>query len=129
MLAIGMKVIDAFDDRGKVTSFEVSNVFLRRRDVCRIFERIPDIVRVKKNLRQDEFCEYNLNGVHFVAEEPFGDNDVYWVGPIPKGWVPEVDIVRKSFLDFSLNVWGVLPWVILAALVIYMLVSVCATRC
>ena len=112
-----MRLADSFDENYRVRSFEISNVFFHRRDVCRVFESITGVKRIRKQLRQDTFCEYELNGVRFIAEEPFGDNSVYWVGPLAPGWSPELEAIRNAFLDAKPTVWGYLPWVVLLAVV------------
>jgi hypothetical protein len=50
----------------------------------------------------EEFCEFEVDGVPFVAWEPWGDNSRFWVGPKAKEgqtpqWSPTVDRVRAAF--------------------------------
>jgi len=52
--------------------------------------------RIFSWFREDEFCEFSLNGVLFKVWEPFGDSSRYWIGPDDKSWHPEIDIVRSS---------------------------------
>lgn len=105
----------SYDSGKQPTSFEVSNVFFHRRDVCRVFRSIPGAKCIRRELRKDTFCEFELNGVRFVAEEPWGDNSVYWIGPISPGFTPELEIVRQAFSSAKPSVWGYIPWVALVA--------------
>ncbi len=105
----------SYDSSKQPTSFEVSNVVFRRRDVCRVFENIPGTTCIQRNLRQETFCEYELNGVRFVAEEPWSDSSVFWIGPVSPGFTPEFEIVRQAFVAARPALWGFIPWVVLAA--------------
>lgn len=49
--------------------------------------------------REQTFCEFEVEGVRFEAEEPYGDNSRYWIGPSPPRWVAQVGSVREAFLD------------------------------
>ncbi len=95
---------------GKEFAFEVDNFHLGRPGLCRLVSRIPGCIVVRKPSRfrwsfedEEEFCEFELEGVRFVAWEPYGDNGRYWVGPkSPDGtspkWSPQVDRVREAFV-------------------------------
>src|SRR5262249_556173 len=98
-------------DDGKDSAFEVGNFHLGRRGLCRLVSRIPGCVVVRKPSRfrwsledEEEFCEFELDGVRFVAWEPYGDNSRDWVGPkspegTPPRWCPQVDRVREAFVQ------------------------------
>ena len=97
-----MKVYDLKDVEGKVFAFEVDCV--GRRAVCRIAQRIPGARILKRPrwlswFREQEFCEFELDGVNFLIAEPFGDNSRYWVGPRPRSWHPQIETVREAFLS------------------------------
>lgn len=47
--------------------------------------------------REEQFCEFEVEGQRFIVWEPFGDNSRYWVGPEPAVWCKEVDVVRAAF--------------------------------
>ncbi len=54
--------------------------------------------------REDIFCVFEVNGALFEAEEPYGDSDLYWIGPEGVGvegkeleWLPEIDTVVEAF--------------------------------
>ena len=110
LLAGEMKTFGIKSDDGREFLFEVNNFHLGRRSLCRLVTRIPGCVVVRKPNRfrwsfedEDELCEFELDGVRFVACEPFGDNSRYWVGPksqkgIPSKWCPQVDRVREAFV-------------------------------
>ena len=101
-----MRTHDLKDGEGRVFAFEVDNCFLGRGGLCRLVARIPGCVVVRRPRRfrfaEDEFCEFELDGVRFLAWEPFGDNSRYWVGPksdgtTPPKWYPQIDRVRAAF--------------------------------
>ena len=49
------------------------------------------------SMREDEFCEFEVDGVSFIVFEPFGDNSRYWVGPKGNEFVEHVAKVREAF--------------------------------
>jgi hypothetical protein len=108
-----MKVHDLKDAEGRVSAFEVDNSGLGRRGLCRIVRRVPGarIIRGPMLLlswfRETSFCEFELDGVRFEANEgPWGDDERYWIGPKSPGWVPQLASVRKAFLDHhGVSIW------------------------
>lgn len=104
-----MKVYDIALADGRVAAFQVDNAVIGRRGFCRIVESIPsaNMVRRPKFLswfREDVFCEFSIAGALFEAEEPYGDNDRYWVGPAGTGiddkplvYLPQVEALRAAF--------------------------------
>ena len=101
-----MKVYDLHDSEGRVYAFEIENLVIGRRSVCRVVSGIPGAsvvrqpVRFLSWFREDTFCEFELDGVRFEVWEPFGDNSRYWIGPEPPQWVPQLEIVRQAFLRY-----------------------------
>ena len=99
-----MKVFDVTDESGRVFAFEVNNTLLGRRGLCRVVRSIPGASLTKTPvifswLREEVFCKFVINNVEFEALEPFGDNSRYWIGPSEPLWVPEIEIVRHTFLS------------------------------
>jgi len=95
-----MRIYDLTDTEGRVYAFEVSNVFLPRSIACRVAQRIPGakLIRGPRIFpSEDDFCEFEIEGVTFVLREPWGDNSRYWIGPKSEGWVPEITRVRDEF--------------------------------
>lgn len=97
-----MKVYDIRDPQDRIFAFEIANFGVGRHGVCRIVERIPGakVTRRPKFLswfREAEFCEFTVDGETFVAEEPWGDNSRYWIGPKPPPWIPQSQKVRDTF--------------------------------
>jgi hypothetical protein len=95
-----MKIYDIHDAEGRVFAFEVKN-FGRSR-VAKFVSSISGakVTRepmVLSSFREDEFCEFTVNGQLFVAWEPYGDNSRYWIGPRPPKWCEEVLLVRHAF--------------------------------
>jgi len=103
-----MKTKAIVDKEGHSFAFEVENAFLTRREVHSIFRKIPGAAHVKY-LKDDEFCECTLNGKRFVAFEAYGDNSVFWIGPSPAEWNPDIKVIREIFQSFR-PMWGVVRW-------------------
>ena len=81
-----MKIYDIEDDRGRTLAFEINNVWMSRRRFSRIVARIPGVTVTKRPrffswFAGDVFCYFELGGTKFEAEEPYGDNSRYWIGP------------------------------------------------
>lgn len=103
-----MKVDRIAPKDGPAAAFFIENVTIGRRGFCRIVEGIPaKIVRRPKFLswfREEVFCEFDVDGVLFEAEEPYGDNALYWVGPAGTGidgrvlqYYPQIERVIAAF--------------------------------
>jgi hypothetical protein len=99
-----MKVYAYSNERGEPISFEVGNSFLGRKGFVRVIRKIPGAVIVREpersglQPREEEFCEFEINGQRIVAEEPFGDNSRYLVAAAPPGTAcPELKIVMDRF--------------------------------
>jgi len=69
-----MKIHDLKGKEGRVFAFEVSNTLLTRRGVCKLVRSIPGarLLSGRKELRDDEFCAFEVQGQRFKAWEPFG---------------------------------------------------------
>jgi hypothetical protein len=99
-----MKTYDIRDPQDRIFAFEIDNLRVGRHGVCKVVESISGakIIRRPKFLswfREAEFCEFVVDGESFVAEEPWGDNSRYWIGPKPPRWVPQAAKVRDVFAD------------------------------
>ncbi len=97
-----MQTYPLHDAENRLFAFEVSNLTLGRRGLCRIVETIPGASLVRRPkafswLREDSFCECLVDGELFEAEEPFGDNSRYWVGPHPPRWIAQTERVHDAF--------------------------------
>jgi len=104
-----MRIYGIPRDGERVAAFEVDNLWIGRRGFCRIVDRIPGVRWLRKPaflswFVEDIFCEFEVEGVAFVAEEPYGDNSRYWVGPAGTGvdgkqleYLPQIEIVREAF--------------------------------
>jgi len=98
-----MKIHDLKDKEGRVFAFEVPNTLLTRRSVCKLVRSIPDarLLSGRAELRQEEFCVFEVQGQRFTVCEPFGDNSRYWVGPEPPSWCDQVSVVRDAFVHHT----------------------------
>jgi hypothetical protein len=77
-----MKVYDLEDEEGRAFAFEV-DATIGQRGAERVVAGIPDVrmIRRRRALSGDDaFCGFELVGVAFVIEEPWGDNSRYWIG-------------------------------------------------
>ena len=108
-----MKVYDLKDAEGRVVAFEVDNIILGRRGLCRVIRNIPgatllrEPVSVLSWFRESEFCEFEMGGVRFSADEgPWGDDSRFSVGPKPRRWVPQLEAVRQAFVDHEPSMHG-----------------------
>ena len=105
-----MKTYDLKDDQGHVYAFEVENILLTRGGLSRLVRRIPGCRVIRRptpfmrwsSKENEEFCEFEVDGASFVAQESWGDNGRFWVGPkLAEGqtpqWSASVDRVRTAF--------------------------------
>ena len=97
-----MKTYPLLNEEGKLYAFEVGNLMLSRRRATKIVEEIPGSTVIRRPKwfsfsNQDIFCEFILNKVHFLIEEPYGDNSRYFIGKKESGWCPELEVVMKTF--------------------------------
>ena len=97
-----MKTYPIYNAENRIFAFEVSNLVLGRSGVCRVIQAIPGAVLTRKPkllswFREGSFCEFTVDGETFEAEEPFGDNSRYWVGPCPPRWLPQTEMVHEAF--------------------------------
>ena len=100
-----MKTHELLDEEGRFFAFEVGNSGLGRKGVCQVVETIPGakLVRRPKFLswfREEEFCEFIVDGKKFVAWELYGDSSRYWIGPEPIEPLPQTQRVRDAFDAF-----------------------------
>jgi hypothetical protein len=95
-----MKVHDLKDSDGRVFAFEVPNTLLTRTGVCKIVRSLPGarLLSGRKELKDEEFCEFEVQGQSFKAWEPFGDSSRYWIGPEPPTWCEQISVVRDAFI-------------------------------
>jgi hypothetical protein len=101
-----MKLYDLKDEKERVFAFEVDNTSFGRDELCRVVGEIHGATLVRRPagflswFRESEFCEFELDGVRFAANEgPWGDSSRYWLGPKPPRWVPQLDAVRQAFQE------------------------------
>jgi len=100
-----MKVHDLKDPNDRIFAFEVENGLLSRKQAIKVVSSIPgvNVLRTPKHFdSNEEFCEFELEGVLFKIWEPFGDNSRYWVGPEPPEWCKQVAIVREAFAQHKI---------------------------
>lgn len=97
-----MRTYDLLDESGRLSAFEVSVLETGRRGVCRVVQSIPGAKLIRKPkwfswFREEEFCEFEIDGEKYVAWEPYGDNSRYWIGPDPARHLPQTQQVRDAF--------------------------------
>src|SRR4051812_9120092 len=96
-----MTLFEIRDEQGRLVAFQVSSVFVSRRQVARIVRSIPG-ARTTFSPRffswpQAVVCKFEIDGGNFLVEEPFGDNSRYWIGADPSGWHPAFSRVASAF--------------------------------
>jgi hypothetical protein len=99
-----MRTYDLKDNKRRVFAFEVSNLLLGRKSLCKVVMTIPNarIIREPKRFSSEEtFCEFKVGYQRFTAMEPFRDNSRYWIGPKPPKWCKQVTEVQKAFARYN----------------------------
>jgi len=104
-----MRVRDLHIENGKRTGIEFSNIGFSRHGVLRVIKRIPGVEVLfprpwRLEPRQDDFVHFTLNGHKFLAAEPWGDSDVFWIVAEDETDIPEIEIVKRAFSKRWL--WG-----------------------
>ncbi len=101
-----MRTYPIENEFGELHAFEIDNFRIGRSGTAKIIEGVPGVVMLRKPkkllswFREEVFCEFKLNGVHFQIDEPYGDNSRYWIGQKEVGgWCPELDTIHKAFLN------------------------------
>lgn len=99
---LDMKTYDLKDAKGRVFAFEVPNTLLTRKRVCKIVQSLPGarLLSGRKELAEEEFCTFEVQGQRFKALEPFGDSSRYWIGPEPPSWCEQIALVRDAFIQY-----------------------------
>lgn len=103
-----MKIYDLHNSDGQIIGFEISSLVGRWR-ACRAARAIAGahVLRWPRRWRwrDDQFCEFELDGVRFVIEEEYGDSSRFTVSSVPPGPGPALMRVRAAFADASAFDW------------------------
>lgn len=101
-----MKVYPIKNKEGQLHAFEIDNFKVGRSRTTEIVRKIhgAKILRKPKRFlswfREEVFCEFELNGVVFQIDEPYGDNSRYWIGKKEEGgWCEELETVMGAFQE------------------------------
>lgn len=80
-----MKTYPIIQDGPDPFAFEIDHVYLSRRTIARLLEKIEGVTEVHMGGRfgspDDVRIEFKCHGHDYVVMEPFGDNSRYWIGP------------------------------------------------
>lgn len=80
-----MKTYPIIQDGPDPFAFEIDHVYLLRRTIARLLEKIEGVTEVHMGGRfgspDDVRIEFKCQGHDYIVMEPFGDNSRYWVGP------------------------------------------------
>jgi hypothetical protein len=80
-----MKTYPVIQDGSDPFAFEIDHVYLSRRTIARLLEKIEGVTEVHMGGHfgspDDVRIEFKCQGHDFIVMEPFGDNSRYWVGP------------------------------------------------
>ena len=116
-----MRTYPLRDEMGHLRGFEVSSL-LGRRLARRIAASMPGVSILDSNIREEQFCRFDLYGDLFLIEEPFGDNSRFLVAPAVPGPSARLEQVATHFAQSKAGVWAVR----LAALLCFALLAVAA---
>ena len=98
-----MKTYPEYTDDNRLHSFEIENLFCGRKKATKIIEGIPGVKIVRRPkvifswFLEDVFCEFELDGIYFKVDEPFGDNSRYWIGSAQKEDSGPIEKVLEAF--------------------------------
>jgi hypothetical protein len=104
-----MKIDEILNDNMALHAFTVDNLFVGRKGATDIVKSIPDALITKYPKRwswlgEDVFCLFEVNGVQFEIEEPYGDSSEYWIGKSREGGAcPELNLVAEAFKKWELS--------------------------
>ncbi len=98
-----MKTIEVYNKYEKMVCFEVPNTFLTRRTAISIVSKIPEVVVLRINKREEAFCTFKLGSRTFDLWEPFGDNSRFHIGEKVAEFSNELETIKKEFSKYK-------PW-------------------
>ena len=101
-----MRTYPLHDAQGQLVAFEVSSL-LGRRLARRVIAAFPCANIVSSSLREDQFCEFEIAGIRFAIEEPFGDNSRYWIGPLDGIAVASTANLQIHFSKSRTGAWAI----------------------
>lgn len=98
-----MKTYPEYTKDNRLHSFEIENLLCGRNKAVKIVENISGVKFLRRSrrlfswFREEVFCEFELDGVHFQIDEPFGDNSRYWIGSSQKENSAPIEKVLEIF--------------------------------
>jgi hypothetical protein len=104
-----MKIDEILNDNMALHAFTIDNVFVGRQGSTDIVNSIPNVSITKYPqkwswLDEDVFCLFEVNGIQFEIEEPYGGSSEYWIGKSPEGGTcPELNLVAEAFKKWELT--------------------------
>ncbi len=98
-----MKTYPIYDSQKQLLAFEIENDSIGRHAICRVVRTISGATLIRKPkvlswFREEVFCEFTVDGGAYIAEEPYGDSNRYWIGPISAGWLAQTEKVHDAFV-------------------------------
>ena len=87
------------DSEGRPYAFEIKNSIITLHAIQKVLSSVEEVSCIRKNKffglfnRSSIRVEFLCRGVAFVIVEPYGDSDVFWIGPKNKKERTE-DIVK-----------------------------------
>ncbi len=80
-----MKTYSSGADTAHLSSFEIEHAFITHRTIARLLNTVDGVseVRCRPLFASwgDVRIVFKYFGHDYIAEEPFGDNSRYWIGP------------------------------------------------
>jgi hypothetical protein len=99
-----MKTHEMQNDAGVSTGFRVGSSMISRSGIVKTIQSIPGVEILWRNRplhrfsERDDFCGFVVDGVRFLAIEPHGYSDEYWiVQEEPQNDCPPLGKIQAAF--------------------------------
>lgn len=80
-----MRVNELRNKNGDIYAFEIANFLITIRTIVKILKSEPNVSCIEKRRwfsSEDEIlCKFKFYEDNFLVLEPYGDSNVYWIGP------------------------------------------------
>ena len=79
-----MKTYPIYRKDGAIGGFEIANFYVSLwslRPLCRLIQSVDGVSNVRRQFCNDDRIIFTLKNEKCVVNEPWGDNNRYWIGP------------------------------------------------
>jgi hypothetical protein len=88
-------------DDGTILAFEITSAWVTFIPLLRILRSVPGVTDVKRQYSCDDRIAFNLHGIPFLVNEPWGDSSRFWIGPAdPTASSPDTRQLHQAFLRY-----------------------------